>query len=69
MKLLVWEGDGFSMYYKRLEKGTYELPAMVNNDSSAVSASEKDISMRVKSVDNDWPVMLAITAFCNFGFG
>ena len=26
VKLLLWEGDGFSMYYKRLEKGTYELP-------------------------------------------
>ncbi|MDZ4709355.1 MAG: IS66 family insertion sequence element accessory protein TnpB [Saprospiraceae bacterium] len=26
IKLLHWEGDGLSMYYKRLEKGTYELP-------------------------------------------
>jgi transposase len=27
VKLLLWEGDGFSLYHKRLEKGTYELPA------------------------------------------
>lgn len=26
IKLLLWEGDGFSLYYKRLEEGTYELP-------------------------------------------
>jgi transposase len=26
IKLLLWEGDGFSLYHKRLEKGTYELP-------------------------------------------
>lgn len=26
VKLLVWEGDGFSIYHKRLEKGTYEIP-------------------------------------------
>lgn len=26
VKLLLWEKDGFSIYYKRLEKGTYELP-------------------------------------------
>ena|ERR1700744_2101322 len=26
LKLLLWEGDGFSLYHKRLEQGTYELP-------------------------------------------
>lgn len=30
VKLLLWEGDGLSVYYKRLEKGTYELPAGQN---------------------------------------
>lgn len=25
-KLLLWEGDGYSVYQKRLEKGTFELP-------------------------------------------
>jgi transposase len=27
VKLLLWERDGFSLYHKRLEKGSYELPA------------------------------------------
>lgn len=27
IKLLHWEGDGFALYYKRLERGTYEIPA------------------------------------------
>ena len=27
IKLLQWDGDGFALYYKRLERGTYELPA------------------------------------------
>ena len=26
MKLLVWESGGFVLYYKLLEKGTFELP-------------------------------------------
>lgn len=26
LKLLHWEGDGFALYCKRLERGTYELP-------------------------------------------
>src|SRR5215204_4055561 len=39
VKLLLWEGDGFAMYYKRLEKGTFELPACGdNNDSASISS-------------------------------
>lgn len=26
IKLLLWEGDGFGLYQKRLERGTFELP-------------------------------------------
>jgi transposase len=26
MKILCWEGDGFGIYHKKLEKGTFELP-------------------------------------------
>lgn len=26
IKLLQWQQDGFSIYYKRLEKGTFEIP-------------------------------------------
>lgn len=28
IKLLVWEQGGFVLYYKRLEKGVFELPKM-----------------------------------------
>lgn len=34
IKLLLWEGDGFSLYYKRLEQGTYELPVCSNSDTT-----------------------------------
>lgn len=36
IKLLLFEGDGFSIYHKRLERGTYELP---HNDQGAMSCS------------------------------
>jgi hypothetical protein len=37
MKLLRWEFGGFILYYKRLERGTFELPASVlNNPCTAI---------------------------------
>ena len=32
LKMLHWQGDGFALYYKRLEKGTYELPDNQKNN-------------------------------------
>ena len=40
IKLLTWEGDGFGLYYKRLEKGTYEMPSENSNGSLHVSAQQ-----------------------------
>jgi Transposase and inactivated derivatives len=31
VKLLLFEGDGFSIYHKRLERGTYEIPAVAED--------------------------------------
>jgi transposase len=35
IKLLHWEGDGLAIYYKRLEKGVYELPSIAPHSSCA----------------------------------
>ena len=35
MKLLHWESDGFALYYKRLEQGTFELPKGGDNECYA----------------------------------
>lgn len=35
IKLLTWEGDGLAIYYKRLEKGVYELPSIALGSGSA----------------------------------
>ena len=34
MKMLVWESGGFMLYYKRLERGTFELPSCTNNQDN-----------------------------------
>lgn len=33
IKMLHWQGDGFAIFYKRLEKGTYEFPRENNTDN------------------------------------
>lgn len=39
IKLLHWQGDGFAIFYKRLERGTYELPAAASG-SVALTAQQ-----------------------------
>ena len=52
VKLLLWEGDGFSLYHKRLEKGSYELPAGSTNQLAVMIDADqlllllKGISLR-----------------------
>jgi len=46
VKLLLFEGDGFSLYHKRLEKGTYELPASTGADSMVVSSQQLQLILQ-----------------------
>ena len=40
VKLLLWERDGFSIYHKRLERGTYELPLAPQGDAVELRSDE-----------------------------
>ena len=40
LKLLRWEGDGFALYSKRLESGSYELPKAQDENSFLLSHKE-----------------------------
>ncbi len=49
VKLLLWEGDGFALYHKRLEKGTYELPHRTN-ESSSINISAQQLQFILQGV-------------------
>ncbi len=52
VKLLCWDGDGFLLYQKRLEKGTFELPLFKAGQKAAempyrtLSAIMRGVSLR-----------------------
>ena len=67
IKILHWQGDGFAIFYKRLEKGTYEIPlknTSQNNieieaqtlqlilDGITLSSVKKRPRFQIKNVDN-----------------
>mgnify|MGYP002402815903 FL=1 len=49
IKLLLWEGDGFAIYYKRLEKGTYELLS-ANGHASTVTIDARRLQFILQGV-------------------
>lgn len=41
VKLLFWEGDGLSLYHKRLEGGTYERPLIKDGEPACMIAPQQ----------------------------
>ena len=50
VKLLLWEGDGFALYYKRLEKGTYEIPADNNSGDTSLAISSQQLQLILQGI-------------------
>lgn len=49
LKLLVWEPGGFSLFYRRLEQGTFELPAGTG-DSKSLEVTSDQLLFMLKGV-------------------
>jgi len=50
MKLLVWDRSGFWLFYKRLEKGTFQMPAHPQQQLS-IELSYDVLLMLVEGID------------------
>jgi transposase len=50
LKILYWDNDGFAIWYKRLEKGTFCLTLPVTGESS-VSLTRAQLAMLLEGID------------------
>lgn len=50
IKLLVWERGGFWIFYKRLEKGTFQLPADAQN-RACIQLPYEELLMLIEGID------------------
>lgn len=49
IKLLLFEGDGFAIYHKRLEKGTYEVP-VAGSETGSVIVSQQQLVLLLQGI-------------------
>jgi transposase len=47
IKLLVWDRNGFVIYYKRLEEGTFEVPG---TDEKSISIKWEELVMMLEGI-------------------
>lgn len=50
MKMLIWEHTGFVLYYKLLEKGTFELP-LTAKDATSTELTWGELVMLLEGVE------------------
>jgi transposase len=50
LKILYWDADGFAVWYKRLEEGTFRLPP-ANAQQASVELKASELAMLLEGID------------------
>lgn len=50
LKILYWDTDGFALWYKRLEEGTYRLP-LARSGEVGVEIKASELAMLLEGID------------------
>ena len=50
LKILYWDADGFAMWYKRLEEGTFRMPR-TTSDAAGVELKASELAMMLEGID------------------
>jgi transposase len=51
IKMLYWAGDGYALWYRRLERGTFELPRAEQADSVGLEISASQLSLILDGIE------------------
>lgn len=51
VKLLWWDRDGLTLYYRRLEKGTFRFPAAGDPETRSIEVSAQELSLMLWGID------------------
>lgn len=50
LKLLYWDGDGYALWNKRLEQGTFRLP-VARPDTASLELKASELAMLLEGID------------------
>ncbi len=51
IKAIYWDGDGFAMWYKVLQRGTFQFPALQNFSSAGLEIDASTLHMILDGID------------------
>jgi transposase len=51
IKLLYWAGDGYAIWMKRLERGSFELPRADESDSKRVKITASQLALILEGIE------------------